>query len=91
MEARAPVPDVSIEKMFLYVDANTVQAHGGAEWQFSAGHSMPEWPQTTPDFTSNNFRAGETDSDFVGTTWGFSDDILFNADTWEEWDLGICL
>ncbi|PMD34355.1 hypothetical protein L207DRAFT_588955 [Hyaloscypha variabilis F] len=88
MEARAPVPDVSIEKMFLCVDANTVQAHGGAEWQFSAGPSMPEWPQTTPDFTSNNFRAGETDSDFVGTTWGFSDDLLFNADTWEEWDLG---
>ena len=88
MEARAPVPDVSIEKMFLCVGANTVQAHGGAEWQFSAGPSMPKWPQRSTDLKSNSFGASISDSGFTGgSTWDFSNDALWNAGVWEDWDL----
>jgi len=77
--------DTLIEQDPPCLDWNTVEEHGEAGWQFSAGPSMPEWPQITQNIGSNSFGTGE----FIGNAWGFPDDVLFDAKFWEDWDLGI--
>ena len=84
MEDRSSMLVSPIDQGLRCVDWNTVQACSGAGWQFSAGPSIPEWPQTARDITSTSFETG----DIMGNTWGFSDDFLFDAHLWADWDLG---
>jgi hypothetical protein len=91
MDARFPTLDEPPEKACSGVNRNTVQAYAEAlpvGWQFSAGPSMPKWPQRSTDLISNSFGASISDSGFMGgSTWDFSNDALWNAGVWEDWDL----
>jgi hypothetical protein len=91
MDVRFPTLDEPPEKACSGVKRSTVQAYAEAlpvGWQFSAGPSMPKWPQRSNDFISNSFGASISDSGFMGvSTRDFSDDALWNAGVWENWDL----
>ncbi|KAH8755616.1 hypothetical protein F5882DRAFT_385254 [Hyaloscypha sp. PMI_1271] len=91
MDVRFPTLDELPEKACSGVNRSTVQAYAETlpvGWQFSAGPSMPKWPQRSNDFISNSLGVSISDSGFMGgSTWDFSDDALWNAGVWENWDL----
>jgi hypothetical protein len=91
MDVRFPTFDEPPEKACSGVNQSTVQAYAEAlrvGWQSSAGPSIPKWPQRSNDFISNSFGASISDSGFLGgSTWDFSDDALWKAGVWENWDL----
>jgi hypothetical protein len=82
-----------VEMDFLGINRNTDQAAQTAGLpsarQFSSGSVMPEWLQRFDELsnTADVFGATTSDSVFMGGTWGFSEDPLWNIGVWEDWDL----
>jgi Helix-loop-helix DNA-binding domain len=92
MGEQYPTRDGLSELNFLSIDGDSgeVTRNTGLSsgWQFSAGPVMPEWPQTSTEsnFTLDAFGATSSDSTVMRNTWDFSDDALWNASLWEDWD-----